>query len=231
MKLEDRDLQVTSQMPVDFLTQLRAMLLANAGLGNLQIMFPMVASLDEVDAALALLDQAYDELLAEHATLERPTVGIMVEVPSAVYLAPELLARVDFLSVGTNDLTQYLLAVDRDNARVAGRFDSLHPAVLRALADVARHARAAGKGVGICGEMAGEPEAVPLLVGMGYDNLSASPGRLPAVKALVRAMERTRAEDLARRALGLARAAEVRALVVAELESMGLARLLGPGHH
>jgi len=221
-----RGIRMSLDHPELFLTQVRAMLAANVGPGNLRMMFPMVASVDELEAALAMVEQAADELDEEGITLDGFELGMMVEVPSAVYQIEALARRVDFVSIGTNDLVQYLLAVDRDNARVANRYDTLHPAVLRALNDVAAGAHHAGTSVGVCGEMAGEPEAVLALVGMGVDDLSASPARLPLVKAVVRATTRARAGEVLAEALTLESGAEIRRLFRDELRRLGLGELI-----
>ena len=140
----------------------------------------------EVDEALHLIDQAYQEVLEEFGEVSKPQVGLMIEIPSAVYQARVLASRVDFLSVGSNDLTQYLLAVDRNNPRVAGLYDSLHPAVLRALMQVVEGGHSEGIPVTICGEMASEPVAVILLLAMGFDALSMNSSSLPRVKWVIR---------------------------------------------
>ncbi len=156
----------------DFLIQVRAMLRANAATGNLSILLPMVTSLEEVDEARRLIDRASREVeeMIGYA-IPRPRLGVMLEVPSMVFMLPQLASRIDFISVGTNDLTQYLLAVDRNNTRVASMYDSLHPAVLRALAMIAHDAERFGIDLRLCGEMAGDPMCVTILIGLGYRHL------------------------------------------------------------
>jgi phosphotransferase system enzyme I (PtsP) len=221
-----RGIRMSLDHPELFLIQVRAMLKANQGLGNLRIMFPMVASVDELDSALSLLAQARSELELEEGKIETFEVGVMVEVPSVVYQVKAFARRVDFISVGTNDLVQYLLAVDRDNARVANRYDTLHPGVINALSDTCNRALAASTSIGVCGEMAGELEAVLLFIGMGVNDLSASPARLPFVKAVIRSTSRARARELLHQALQLETGAEVRALLQSELRRLGLGELV-----
>ncbi len=221
-----RGIRMSLDHPELFLTQVRAMLAANVGLGNLRMMFPMIASVDELDAALAFVEQASGELEEEGVGLDAFELGVMIEVPSAVYQIEALARRVDFVSIGTNDLVQYLLAVDRDNARVANRYDTLHPAVLGALNEVAVRANRVGTAVGVCGEMAGEPEAVLALLGMGVDDLSTSPARLPVAKAVVRAATRARAREVIGEALTLESGAGIRRLLRDELRRLGLGELV-----
>jgi phosphotransferase system enzyme I (PtsP) len=191
-----RGIRVTLDHPEIFLAQIRAMLKANAGLGNLRIMLPMISNIAEVEEALELIHRSHREIVQEGIDAELPLIGVMVEVPSAVYQARALARRVDFLSVGSNDLTQYLLAVDRNNARVADLYHSLHPAVLQALVDVAAACKAEGKKVGICGELAGDPEGAVLLLAMGYDLLSMNATSLPKVKQALRNIRFSEAEEL-----------------------------------
>ncbi len=221
-----RGIRMSLDQPELLLTQLRAMLKSNHGLGNLGIMFPMIASVVEVDQALELLRQADRELAPEDGRLDGLRLGAMIEVPAAVYQIEALARRVDFVSIGTNDLVQYLLAVDRDNAHVANRYDTLHPAVIRALQEVCSQARRVGIPVGVCGEMAGEPEAVVLFIAMGVHDLSASPARLPFVKAVVRAITRRRAREVLREVLNLETGREVRTLLRKELVRSGLGDLI-----
>lgn len=191
-----------------FIAQVRAILSA-AQFARLHIMFPMVARVDE-------LREARDIVERERAALgitAPVAIGIMVEVPSAALLAENLAAEADFFSIGTNDLTQYTLAMDRGNARLAGMADALHPAVLRLISMTVQGAHRQGKWVGVCAGVAGDPAAVPLLVGLGVDKLSVSPVSIPSVKSRVRGLSKERCAILAADALTMLTAFEVRAYV------------------
>jgi phosphotransferase system enzyme I (PtsP) len=191
-----RGIRVTLDHPEIFLAQIRAMLKANEGLNNLRIMLPMVCNISELEEALDLIHRSHRELLQEGVEGELPAIGVMVEVPAAVYQARALARRVDFLSVGSNDLTQYLLAVDRNNARVADLYHSLHPAVLQALVAVAEASKAEEVPLGICGELAGDPGGAVLLLAMGYDVLSMNSTSLPKVKKALRNVRLDEAKTL-----------------------------------
>jgi len=221
-----RGMRFTLDHPDIFLTQLRAMLRANAGLENLRILFPMITTVEEVDEALRLLARADRELREDGYSVARPPVGVMIEVPSAAWQAEQLARRVDFLSVGTNDLTQYLLAVDRDNARVAGLYDSLHPAMLKTMAYIIEQGRRTGRPVNLCGELAADPGAAVLLLGMGVDSLSASAVSVPRVKWAIRGFTRGEARELARQALELDTARQVRRLLNEALRRAGLGEIV-----
>lgn len=145
------------------------MLRANAATGNLSILLPMVTSIDEVDEARRLIERAGREVeeMIGYA-IPKPRIGIMLEVPSMVFMLPHLINRIDFISVGTNDLTQYILAVDRNNTRVASIYDSLHPGMLRVLAMIAQEAERSGIDLRLCGEMAGDPMCVAILIGLVF---------------------------------------------------------------
>lgn len=221
-----RGMRFTLDHPDIFLTQLRAMLRANAGSNNLRILFPMITTVEEVDEALRLLDHAHRELEEDGWPTARPQVGAMIEVPSAAWQAAQLARRVDFLSVGTNDLTQYLLAVDRDNARVAGLYDNLHPAVLKTIAHIVESGRRAGRPVNLCGEMSADPGAAVLLLGMGADSLSASAIGVPRVKWAIRSFTLAEARELARQALELDTAGQVRRLLNDALRQAGLGEIV-----
>ena len=224
-----RGIRISLEEPEIFVTQLRAMLRANQGLNNLRLLLPMISGVDEVDEAMALLERARRELLDEGESTPMPQVGVMVEVPSAVYQSEAIAKRVDFLSVGSNDLTQYLLAVDRNNSRVAHLFDSLHPAVLQALAQVVNGAHLHGKRVSVCGEMAGDPRAAILLMGLGIDSLSMSVSSLPRIKWVIRSFSRDQASTLLRDSLACEDVRSVRRIMNAALEEAGLGGLVRAG--
>lgn len=218
-----RGIRVTLDHPEIFLAQVRAMLKASAGLDNLRVMLPMISNTQELDDALALLARAHAEIVEEGWAVVAPQVGVMVEVPAAVYQAADLARRVDFLSVGSNDLTQYLLAVDRNNARVAALYHPFHPAVLHALAHVVVAGHAAGRPVGICGELAGDPGAALLLVAMGYDTLSMNATSLARVKAALRRFSRAEADELLATVLSLDDAQRIRVTLEERLRESGVA--------
>jgi phosphotransferase system enzyme I (PtsP) len=209
-----------------FLTQLRALLRANAGLGNLQILFPMISRIHEIDAALGLLDRAYSDLTAEGHAAAKPHIGTMIEVPSAAYIISELARRVDFFSIGTNDLTQYLLAVDRGNPLVQGRHDNLHPAVVHFVGNIVLRAHRHNKPVGVCGEMAGDPASALLLIGLGVDSLSMTPSSLPRVKWTIRSFTMQQARGLADNALKIDNEADTQQLLNRALKAAGLGVLV-----
>ncbi|MBL1278520.1 MAG: phosphoenolpyruvate--protein phosphotransferase [Ectothiorhodospiraceae bacterium] len=224
-----RGIRISLDHPEIFLVQLRAMLRASAGLNNMNLLFPMINSVAEVDDALRLLRRAHHELIDTGVSISMPHVGVMIEVPSAVYQVRELARRVNFLSIGTNDLTQYLLAVDRNNARVADLYDSLHPAVLRALQQIVDGAKDEKTPVSVCGEMAGDPAAAILLLGMGVDSLSMSAANLPRVKWVIRTFTQRKAHSLLKEALTFEYAHSVRNFLNAALEDAGLGGLVRAG--
>ena len=224
-----RGIRISLDHPEIFLTQVRAILRANAGLNNLQLLLPMVSSVGEIDSALGLIRRAYEELLDESEELVYPKIGVMIEVPSAVYQIPAMATRVDFFSIGSNDLTQYLLAVDRNNSQVAELYDALHPSVLRAINHVIQEAHAVQRSVSVCGEMAGDPVAALLLLAMGVDSLSMSAASLLRVKWVVRSYTRAQALKLLDEAWELEEGGAVRALLNASLEAAGLGGLIHAG--
>ena len=191
-----RGIRVTLDHPEIFLTQIRAMLKANERLDNLRILLPMVTAIDELRSARELILRCHSEVMSEGFSAALPPIGVMIEVPAAVYLAGPLAEEADFLSVGSNDLTQYLLAVDRGNARVADLYQALHPAVLAALRDIIDAAHHHNKSVSICGELAGDPRAAPLLVAMGFDQLSMNAGSLSVIKRVLSAFSRDELSQL-----------------------------------
>lgn len=224
-----RGIRVTLDHPEILLVQVRAMMKASAGLkSHLRIMLPMITNLSEVEEALGLIYRSFDELLDEGHEIRKPEVGVMIEVPAAAYQARLIADKVDFLAVGSNDLTQYMLAVDRNNPRVADLYQDLHPAVLGAIRWVVDSARAAGKPSGICGELAGNPAAAVLLMGMGFDVLSMNSTNLPKVKWVLRAFSLARAEQLAMQALSMGSADEIEAFMHEVLVKEGLGRAIRP---
>lgn len=225
-----RGIRITLDQPEIFLIQVRAMLRANAATGNLSILLPMVTSLEEVDEARRLIERASREVeeMIGYA-IPRPRLGVMLEVPSMVFMLPQLANRIDFISVGTNDLTQYILAVDRNNTRVANMYDCLHPAVLRALAMIAHDAERFGIDLRLCGEMAGDPMCVTILVGLGYRHLSMNGRSVARVKYLLRRIDIEEAQELSRRSLEAQMTTEVRHQVAAFMERRGLGGLIRGG--
>lgn len=225
-----RGIRITLDQPEIFLIQVRAMLRANAATGNLSILLPMVTSIDEVDEARRLIERAGREVeeMIGYA-IPKPRIGIMLEVPSMVFMLPHLANRIDFISVGTNDLTQYILAVDRNNTRVASIYDSLHPAMLRALSMIAQEAEKNGLDLRLCGEMAGDPMCVAILIGLGYRHLSMNGRSVARVKYLLRHIDFEDAQTLARRSLEAQMATEVRHQVAAFMERRGMGGLIRGG--
>jgi phosphotransferase system enzyme I (PtsP) len=224
-----RGIRVTLDHRDIFLTQIRAMLRAASGLDNLNILLPMISDLSELEEAIFLIDQVFVEMQDDGEEVSWPKIGAMIEVPSAVYQAEELAQRVDFLSIGTNDLTQYLLAVDRNNSRVAKLYDSLHPAVLSAINQVVVAGHKYGRPVGVCGEIAGDPAAVILLLGMGIDNLSMTVAGLTRIKWVIRSFSQRDARLMLTRALQFTSGGAIRDYLNSALEGAGLGGLLRAG--
>jgi phosphotransferase system, enzyme I, PtsP len=224
-----RGIRITLDHPELFLIQIRAMLRASLDLNNLQILLPMISGVGELDEALNLINQAYEELIEEELAIQRPKIGVMIEVPSAVYQTRTLAKRVDFVSVGSNDLTQYILAVDRNNARVAGLYDSLHPAVLQALVQVVEGAHAEGVSASICGEMSSDPVAVTLLLAMGFDSISVNSTSLPRTKWIIRNFSLAQARKLLSEVLVMDNAPLIRFHLEKALDDAGLGGLIRAG--
>ncbi len=224
-----RGIRVTLDHPEIFMIQLRAMLIASEDMDNLHVLFPMISTISEVEDSIDLLERAYRELLTEGHNIQMPKVGVMVEVPSLVFQIKWIASIVDFISIGTNDLIQYLMAVDRNNASVAELYESLHPAVLNALKMVIDGSHKAGIPVSVCGEMAGDPLAALLLLGMSIDSLSTSVGSLPRVKWMIRNFSQKEASDLVAQALEMKDAWLIKKLLTNVLEEKGLGGLVRAG--
>ena len=225
-----RGIRFALDNPAILVTQLRAMLRANFELGNLRIMFPMVGSVNEVREVRRMLDTIVAELSGQGIDAVVPPLGIMVEIPATVTLLPYLAPYIEFVSVGSNDLTQYLLAVDRGNPRVASHYDHLHPCVLRTLASIIRSAKKLQLQASVCGEMASDPLAVVILLGLGFNSLSLNAFGLARIRVLIRSISQQQAARLAKRALKAHDAALIRELLRNALVKQGWAHLLDPGH-
>nr|WP_100547340.1 MULTISPECIES: phosphoenolpyruvate--protein phosphotransferase [unclassified Pseudomonas] len=223
-----RGIRVTLDHPEIFLVQTRAMLKASEGLNNLRILLPMISGTQELEEALHLIHRAWGEVRDEGTDVPLPPIGVMIEIPAAVYQTRELARQVDFLSVGSNDLTQYLLAVDRNNPRVADLYDFLHPAVLQALQKVVNDAHLEGKPVSICGEMAGDPAAAVLLLAMGFDSLSMNATNLPKVKWLLRQVTQSKAKELLGQVMTMDNPHLIYSTLHLALRNLGLGRVINP---
>jgi phosphotransferase system enzyme I (PtsP) len=226
-----RGIRLTLDHPEIFLVQIRAMIRANIGLGNLHIMLPMISAVDEVDESMRLIKQAFFEIRDECPDLEviKPKVGIMIEVPSIIYLIDDLADKIDFCSVGSNDLTQYLLAVDRNNARVFGLYDYFHPAVLRALNDIITKTSKHNMAASICGELAGDPAGAILLFAMGYRQLSMNANNLAKIKWVLRQLSLTDCQQLLAKCIKATHASKVHHIINEFMELKGLGGLIRAG--
>jgi phosphotransferase system enzyme I (PtsI) len=194
-------------------------------------MFPMISSVEDIRRAKELLDEAKDELTRDGREFEPDVpVGIMIEVPSAVSLANQLIREVDFFSIGTNDLIQYLLAVDRNNRKVAPLYEPLHPAVLSAIYEAVQAAKGAGKWVGMCGEMASDPLCTLALLGLGLDDLSMGPFFIPVIKRIIRSVSYAAARNIARDVLTMATVKEVKGHLFDGMKSFGIIELMDMYH-
>jgi len=223
-----RGLRLSLDHPEIFLTQLRAILRA-APYGNVRLLLPMVTTVEELDQALRLIERARAELMEDGEPAPELPVGAMIEVPSAVFQTAAIARRVNFLSIGTNDLTQYVLAVDRNNARVAKLFDHLHPAVTHAINSVVDQAHAEGRPVSVCGEMAADPVGALLLTGMGVDELSMSAGALLRIKWVLRSFSTAQTREFAELARVDECARTTRARMETALVDAGLGSLIRAG--
>ncbi|CAM3716621.1 phosphoenolpyruvate--protein phosphotransferase [Vibrio aquimaris] len=196
-----RGIRFTLDHPDIFLMQIRAMMKASVDHQNLSILLPMVSGTQELDSALELIDRAHLELAKQDSRIVMPAIGVMIEVPSMIYLLPLIAEKVDFVSIGTNDLTQYLLAVDRNNARVADVYESMHPSVVMALEHIHQTCEQLKLPVCICGELAGDPIGALLMVGLGYRSLSMNTSNVAKIKYLLRHTDSHELQDLATQAL------------------------------
>lgn len=215
-----RAIRVCLDEPAIFRTQLRALLRAMAH-GQVRIMLPLINSVDEIQATRRLIEECREQLAAEgHTVPETYSLGAMVETPAAAVSAPELARHVDFFSIGTNDLVQYTLAVDRGNSRLAKLYDPFHPAVVRLLEMTARAGREAGIEVGVCGEVAANPVAAFMLIGMRVSSLSVGPSSLAEIKKVIRSVTFADAEEAVREILRAPTSAEVQRALTGRLRAV-----------
>ncbi len=230
-----RGIRITLDHPEIFLVQIRAMMRANYGNHNLEIMLPMISSIEEVDEATRLINQAYYEVSSELCDnnttkrLTRPRIGIMIEVPSVIFQLRDFAQKVDFFSVGSNDLTQYLLAVDRNNSRVSDLYDSYHPAVIRALNTIAEESSKCLVPLSLCGELASEPAGAILLLAMGYDKLSMNPHNVARIKWVIRHIDFQRSKVILTHVLSFSTAKQVHNYMNEQLEQIGLGGFVRAG--
>jgi phosphoenolpyruvate-protein phosphotransferase len=207
-----RAIRLSLTNPKLFQTQLRAILRAGAA-SRMRVMFPMIASVEEIQRAKEALEQAHMDLTVEGVAHRWPIeTGIMIEIPSAAVMSASLAKYIDFFSVGTNDLTQYTLAAERGNPALAHLADALHPAVLRLIAQTAEAANTQGKWTGVCGELAGDPVAIPVLVGIGIKELSMNAGAIPKAKAVLKAITMDQAREISAKVFEAENAIQARAL-------------------
>lgn len=221
-----RSLRISLEVADIFKTQLRAILRAGA-LGRVRLLIPMVSSLEEILKVKEILAEVKEELEREEAPFDNQMeLGIMVEVPSAVQLVSRIVREVDFLSIGTNDLIQYLLAVDRSNRKVAGLYEPLHPAVLSALMHVIEAAKKAGKRVGMCGEMAGDPLCTLLLLGMGLEEFSMGSLFIPVIKKIIRSVTYRSAKTSTQIVLQMDTVGEIKRYLFEQMRDLGMVELM-----
>ncbi|HOJ02748.1 MAG TPA: phosphoenolpyruvate--protein phosphotransferase [Bacteroidota bacterium] len=214
-----RGIRMMLDKPEIFRAQLRAILRAST-MKNIRVMFPMISGVLELRKALSMLQSVREELTAERIPFDRGMqVGVMIEVPSAVFVADEIAREVDFFSIGTNDLVQYLVAVDRNNELIADLYQEFHPAVVRAVKQIIDTGHRNGIWVGMCGEMAGNPLATTMLLGLGLDEFSMVPSVIPEIKNIIRSTPHAHAVELASRAVTLSTSLEVRALLSEDLRA------------
>ena len=217
-----RAIRISLNRPDIFKVQLRALLRASA-FGDIHIMYPMIASVEEVKQANAMLDECKEELTAEGKEFNKDIkVGIMIEVPAAAVISPILAKYVDFFSIGTNDLCQYTLAVDRMNEAIGSLYQPLHPGVLRLIKHVIDASHEQGKFTGMCGELAGDPVATMILLGLGLDEFSMTASSIPLIKNILRSVSKAECEEVANKALTMDTAEEITGYAKSVLIEKGL---------
>jgi phosphotransferase system enzyme I (PtsI) len=217
-----RAIRISLNRPDIFKVQLRALLRASS-FGDIHIMYPMIASVEEVKQANAMLEECKAELTAEGKAFNKDIkVGIMIEVPAAAVISPILAKYVDFFSIGTNDLCQYTLAVDRMNESIGSLYQPLHPGVLRLIKHVIDASHEQGKFTGMCGELASDPVATMILLGLGLDEFSMTASSIPLIKKILRSVSKAECEEVANKALAMDTAEEITEYAKSVLAEKGL---------
>jgi phosphoenolpyruvate-protein kinase (PTS system EI component) len=225
-----RSIRISLEVVEIFKTQLRAILRAGA-LGRVRLLIPMVSGLEEILKVKEILAEVKEELKREEVPFDRQMeLGIMVEVPSAVQMASRFIREVDFLSIGTNDLIQYILAVDRSNRKVAGLYEPLHPAVLAALMHTIEVGKKEGKRVGMCGEMAGDPLCTLLLLGMGLEEFSMGSLFIPVIKKTIRSVTYQTAKAATQIVLQMDTVGEIKRYLFEQMRDLGMVELMEMYH-
>ncbi len=215
-----RGIRILLDKPEIFITQLRAMLRASA-FGNVWIMLPMISGIKEIRKAKEFVEQAKTELRKENIPFdENVKLGVMIEVPSAAVIAGDIAEEIDFMSIGTNDLIQYLIAVDRGNEIVSPLYQEFHPAVIKTIHHIIKEGHRLNKPVGMCGEMAGDPVATPLLLGLGLNEFSVTPIVLPEIKKIIRSVTFTEVQEIANQVLQMKTEDDIRDFLKVNLHSM-----------
>jgi len=230
-----RGIRITLDHPEIFHTQIRAMMMANVGLGNLHISLPMISTISEIDKSLVLIHQVYKEIQQEFGftkdEFKMPKVGVVIEVPSAVYQIRHIARRVDFLTIGSNDLTQYMFAVDRNNTRVSYLYKALHPAILLAIMEICEAGNNETIPVHICGEIAGNPLATIVLLAMGVTGLSMNIHSIPKVRKVIQNFKMSDGSKILSKTLSYESTFEIREYLITVLKDRGLEDLVNPGYH
>ena len=222
-----RGVRITVDQPQILKTQLRAMIMAHREFGNLEIMIPMVTRLSEVNTVKKILRDSVRELSdASGENIPMPKFGVMLEVPSVVYMMNELNEEVDFFSIGSNDLIQYLLAVDRGNPKVARFLDTFHPAVIRCLRYLSQKASSAGKPIAVCGEIAGSPLGALMLLSLGYTELSMNYSEMARIGYIVRRINLDDLRALGEQAVKCHHSEDIRQLYIDYASSVGLEKVI-----
>lgn len=225
-----RGIRITSDHPEIFFAQVRAMIRANQDFGNLRILLPMVNCVEDIEICKAMINKVTEELGKEKKSINQVPVGVMIEVPSMVYSMGAVNDLVDFYSIGSNDLTQYLLAVDRNNSRVDRWYSHYHPSVVKVINHLIEQSRYYKKPISLCGDLGGDPRMALLLIGMGIESISLASGDLPRIKLLARAVSKQRCEQLVQQCLHLKSSDEIKHLLENEIEQYALEKLISASY-